>query len=118
MEGRNRQAISQGRSSSISRRRFVQAAAASATALAIAGCSPENRLTGTEAGTGKVYRLDIDLDENIEGKWIPVACWLNCLRSEEPGNATIPPRICTPPPSRISIDSAKVQVSSTSETPR
>lgn len=67
-----------GKEQLLSRRDFVAASAAAATLLAVAGCSPDNKLTGTNADGKKVYRLDPELDSQVEGKWLPVACWHNC----------------------------------------
>jgi anaerobic dimethyl sulfoxide reductase subunit A len=66
-----------GTSGRMTRRAFVGASAAAALALA-AGCSPENKLGETPAGEKKVYRLDAELDESIEGKWVTASCSNNC----------------------------------------
>ena len=63
---------------SMSRRGFVQASVASAALLGLAGCAPENKVVETEDGGGTVYRLDPELDPEVEGAWIPAACWHNC----------------------------------------
>jgi anaerobic dimethyl sulfoxide reductase subunit A len=59
----------------MSRRAFVGASTVAALALA-AGCSPENKLGETD--DRKVYRLDAELDESVDGKWVPVSCWFSC----------------------------------------
>jgi anaerobic dimethyl sulfoxide reductase subunit A len=59
----------------MSRRAFVGASAVAALTLASA-CSPENKLGETE--DRKIYRLDTDLDENVEGKWVTAYCADNC----------------------------------------
>jgi anaerobic dimethyl sulfoxide reductase subunit A len=61
----------------MSRRAFVGASAAAALTLA-AGCTPENKLGETGAGERKVYRLDPELDESVDGKWITASCVNNC----------------------------------------
>jgi anaerobic dimethyl sulfoxide reductase subunit A len=61
-----------------SRRDFIKASAAAAALLAVAGCTPENKVVETNPGEKKVYRLDPELDPATGGKWIPAACWHNC----------------------------------------
>jgi anaerobic dimethyl sulfoxide reductase subunit A len=62
----------------LSRRHFVQAAAASAALLAVAGCSPGNKVTKTELSEKTDFRLDPELDPAVDGKWVPVTCAANC----------------------------------------
>jgi anaerobic dimethyl sulfoxide reductase subunit A len=68
-------ATMQGKHNSISRRAFVGTSAVAALALA-SGCSPENRLG--ETTDKKVYRLDAELDESVDGKWKFGSCYLGC----------------------------------------
>ncbi|MCL1847337.1 MAG: molybdopterin-dependent oxidoreductase [Coriobacteriia bacterium] len=62
----------------ISRRSFVGAATAASVALAMAGCSPENKVTETTESAEKVYRQDPEFDPETGGKWVTAACWHNC----------------------------------------
>lgn len=61
---------------SVTRRAFIGASTAAAAAL-VAGCSPEQKLGETSEGaTGAgLWRVDADVDDQVEGTWIPVPCW-------------------------------------------
>ena len=64
---------------SVSRRAFVGAGAFTAAALALAGCSPDNKLSETSGDDEKAeVRVDADVDPNVNGEWIPVECANNC----------------------------------------
>ncbi len=60
----------------ISRRNFIQVAAASAAILAATGCTPQNQVV--EGEKQKTYRLDDELNPDSQGRWITAACWHNC----------------------------------------
>lgn len=63
----------------VSRRAFVAMAATAVSTLALAELSKENVIAQTvEQDEGRVPVKDIELDPNVEGKWVPAACWHNC----------------------------------------
>ncbi|MDR0501396.1 MAG: molybdopterin-dependent oxidoreductase [Coriobacteriales bacterium] len=56
----------------------AMAASLTATTAALSGCSPETKPQAADSAQKTIFRLDPELDPNIDGKWVPVACWHNC----------------------------------------
>ena len=61
----------------MTRRSFVAASVAATAALA-AGCAPQHKMATTTETSVQAYHLDAEFDENSEGEWKPVQCWLSC----------------------------------------